>query len=147
MAINTYKTFLMAGTAATSTTLTKLVDIKTKPRLMGNREGLDSTTMSDPIQVFIDGIETVDGNGFEFEANWDKTTFNTIKTNNEGKNIKYGVWYGGTESNGVATPTGTDGKFEFTGVLTVSDAEASVNAVQNMIINIRPTSGITFYAS
>lgn len=142
MAINTYKTFLMYKASSTATTYTKLVDIKTKPRLIGTKEGLDATTMSDPIQVFIDGIITVDNAGYEFEANWDKTAFTTLKAL-EGTEHDYAVWYGGTETNGVATPTGTDGKFSFKGLLTVSDAEASVNAVQNMIINIRPTTGIT----
>ena len=146
MAINTYKTFLMYATSTTATTLTKLVDIKTKPRLIGTKEGLDATTLSDPIQIFIDGIITVDQAGFEFEANWDKTTFSTLKSL-EGSEHKFGVYYGGTESNGVATPTGSDGKFTFNGYLTASDAEASVNAVQNMIINIRPTTGIDFSAS
>jgi len=142
MAINTYKTFLMHKASSTATTYTKLADIKTKPRLIGTKEGLDATTMSDPIQVFIDGIITVDNAGYEFEANWDKSTFTTLK-GLEGTEHDYAVWYGGTEANGVATPTGTDGKFSFKGLLTVSDAEASVNAVQNMIINIRPTTGVT----
>lgn len=142
MAINTYKTFLMHKASSSTTAYTKLVDIKTKPRLIGTKEGLDATTMSDPIQVFIDGIITVDNAGYEFEANWDKTAFTTLKAL-EGTEHDYAVWYGGTETNGVATPTGTDGKFSFKGLLTVSDAEASVNAVQNMIINIRPTTGIT----
>lgn len=147
MAINTYKTFLMAGTATTSTTLTKLVDIKNKPRLMAAKEGLDATTMSDPIFIYIDGLIQVDNAGFEFTCNYDKTTFSTLKTTYEGKENKYAIWFGGTESNGVATPTGSDGKFTFTGYLTVSDAEASVNAVQEMIVNIRPSSGIDFSAS
>ena len=142
MAINTYKTFLMKASGTNGTTFTKLVDIKTKPRLIGTKEGLDATTMSDPIQIFIDGIITIDQSGYEFEANWDKTTFTTLKAL-EGTENKYAVWYGGTETNGVATPTGTDGKFTFNGFLTVSDAEASVNAVQNMIINIRPTTGVS----
>lgn len=142
MAINTYKTFLMHKASSTATTYTKLVDIKTKPRLIGTKEGLDATTMSDPIQVFIDGIITVDNAGYEFDANWDKTAFTTLKAL-EGTEHDYAVWYGGTETNGVATPTGTDGKFSFKGLLTVSDAEASVNAVQNMIINIRPTTGVS----
>lgn len=146
MAINTYKTFLMYGTNTTATSLVKLVDIKTKPRIIGTKEGLDATTLSDPIQIFIDGIITVDQAGFEFEANWDKTTFTSLKAL-ESAEHKFGVYYGGTESNGVATPTGSDGKFEFCGYLTASDAEASVNAVQNMIINIRPTTGISFSAS
>ena len=146
MAINTYKTFLMYATSTTATSLTKLVDIKTKPRLIGTKEGLDATTMSDPIQIFIDGIITIDQAGYEFEANWDKTAYTQLKAL-EGAEHKYGVWYGGTESGGVATPTGSDGKFSWNGYLTVSDAEASVNAVQNMIINIRPTTGVTFTAS
>lgn len=143
MAINTYKTFLMKASTTTSTSFTKLVDIKTKPRLIGTKEGLDATTMSDPIQIFIDGIITIDQSGYEFEANWDKTTYTTLKAL-EGAENKFAVWYGGTESGGVATPTGSDGKFVFNGYLTVSDAEASVNAVQNMIINIRPTTGVDF---
>ena len=32
---------------------------------------------------------------------------------------EFAVWFGGTESNGVVTPTGSEGKFEFKGKLSV----------------------------
>lgn len=139
MAISTYKVFLMKK-AAGGGTYTKLVDIKDFPDLGGAPEMLETTTLSDGAQTYIPGIQSQDA--LEFTANYTKTDFDTLKAL-EDQDLDLAVWLGGTVSNGVATPTGSDGKFEFTGRLSVFVVGGGVNEVVDMTISIAPSTVIT----
>lgn len=139
MAISTYKIFLMQGTGATPT-WAKLVDIKDFPDLGGAPEMLETTTLSDGMQTYIPGIQSSDA--LEFTANYTKADFTTLKAL-EGTTTKFAVWFGATEAGDVLTPTGTDGKFEFEGVLSVFPVGGGVNEVVDMTITIAPSSPIT----
>lgn len=140
MATSTYKTFLMHGTGTTTITYEKLVDITEFPDLGGDPEMLETTTLSDKMQTFIMGIQS--NEGLNFSANYDKTAYQALKAL-EGQNEKYAVWFGGTESGGVATPTGSEGKFSFSGELSVHPTGGSVNEVRGMSITIAPSTVIT----
>ena len=70
MAISTYKIFLMYKEKDAST-YEQLVDIKDFPDLGGAPEMLETTTLSDGMQTYIPGIQSLDG--LEFSANYDKT--------------------------------------------------------------------------
>jgi hypothetical protein len=61
----------------------------------------------------------------------------------EGKDQDFAVWLGGTESNGVVTPTGSDGKFEFGGQLAVYVNGGGVNEVRKMTVSIAATTAIS----
>lgn len=139
MAISTYKVFLMKK-AASGGTYTKLVDIKDFPDLGGAPEMLETTTLSDGAQTYIPGIQSQDA--LEFTANYTKTDFDTLKSL-EDQDIELAVWLGGTVANGVATPTGSDGKFEFMGRLSVFVVGGGVNEVVDMTISIAPSTVIT----
>lgn len=139
MAISTYKVFLMKK-AASGGTYTKLVDIKDFPDLGGAPEMLETTTLSDGAQTYIPGIQSQDA--LEFTANYTKTDFDTLKAL-EDQDIELAVWLGGTVANGVATPTGSDGKFEFMGRLSVFVVGGGVNEVVDMTISIAPSTVIT----
>lgn len=140
MAISTYKVFLMKkGTSGS--TYTKLVDIKEFPDLGGEPEMLETTTLSDNMQTYIAGIQSLDG--LTFTANYTMDDFKTLKAL-EGKKESYAVWFGGTESGGTVTPTGSDGKFLFDGELSVYPVGGGVNEVVNMNITIAPSTPITF---
>ena len=76
MAISTYKVFLMKK-GDTGDTWSKLVDIKEFPDLGGEPEMLETTTLSDNMQTYIAGIQSLDG--LSFSANYDMTTFKTLK--------------------------------------------------------------------
>ena len=138
MAISTYKVFLMNG-GTDGTTYSKLVDIKDFPDLGGSPEMLETTTLSDGMQTFIAGIQSLDA--LEFTANYTLTDFETLKAL-EGKTQKYAVWFGGTVASGVVTPTGTDGKFVFDGQLSVFPVGGGVNEVVDMTITIAPSTPI-----
>lgn len=142
-ATSTYMTFLMHGTG-TTTTWAKLIDIKEFPDLGGAPEMLETTTLSDRMQTYIAGIQSLED--MTFTANYEKSAFQTL-TGLEHKEEKYSVWLGGTESGGVVTPTGSEGKFDFTGELSVFLAGGGVNEVRNMTITIAPSTPIVFSAS
>ena len=141
MAINTYGVYLMKGTTSGSTTTyTKLVDIKDFPDLGGTPEMLETTTLSDKMQTYIPGIQSSDA--LEFTANYTKADYEALKALT-GKN-KFGIWFGGSESGGVVTPDGSNGKFEFEGELSVHANGSGVNEVVEMTISIAPSTPIEF---
>lgn len=139
MAISTYKIFLMMMQDSGST-YAKLVDIKDFPNLGGAPEMLETTTLSDKMQTYIPGIQSLDA--LEFTANYTKTDFDKLKAL-EGQTKKFAVWMGATESGGTLTPSGSDGKFEFEGQLSVFPVGGGVNEVVDMTITIAPSTPIT----
>ena len=118
----------------------KLIDIKDFPDLGGSPEMLETTTLSDGMQTYIPGIQSLDG--LEFTANYTKADYDKLKEL-EGQEIQFSVWFGGTVEGGVATPTGTDGKFNFGGQLSVFPVGGGVNEVVSMTISIAPSTPIT----
>lgn len=138
MAISTYKVFLMKQTEAA---WEKLVDIKEFPDLGGEPEMLETTTLSDKMQTYIAGIQSLEG--LNFNANYTKADFKKLKAL-EGKTEKYAVWFGGTETAGVLTPDGSEGKFEFDGQLSVYPVGGGVNEVVDMNITVAPSTPINF---
>lgn len=129
--------------ASASAEYAKLVDIKDFPDMGGTPEMLETTTLSDPMQTFIAGIQTLDSSGLQFTANYTKADFTTLKAL-EGTEKDYAVWFGATTANDVDTPTGSDGKFAFSGILSVFPTGGGVNEVVNMTISIAPSTKITF---
>lgn len=139
MAISTYKVFLMKKGAST---YEKLIDIKDFPDLGGSPEMLETTTLSDKMQTYIAGIQSLDA--LEFTANYTKNDYTTVKALADGTEHDFAVYFGGTEdSNGEVTPTGTDGKFTFKGYLSVFVTGGGVNEVVGMTISIAPSTVIT----
>ena len=137
MAVSTYKSFLMVKNAST---WEKLVDIKSYPDLGGAPELLEATTLSDSMTVNILGIQSLEA--LEFECNYTMADYTKLKEM-EGTDKEFAVWLGGTEAAGVVTPTGSDGKFEFPGQLTVYVNGGGVNEVRNMTVSIAATAPIT----
>lgn len=138
MAISTYKVALMHSEDGSS--YKKLIDIKDFPDLGGAPELLETTTLSDSAQTFIPGIQTLEA--MEFTANY---TLEDYKKLEALKNVDgfYSVWFGGTESAGVFTPTGDNGKFNFKGALSVFATGGGVNEVVGMTVTIAPSTVIT----
>ena len=138
MAISTYKIFLMMKSEGS--TYQKLVDIKDFPDLGGAPEMLETTTLSDKMQTYIPGIQSLDA--LEFTANYTKTDFTTLKAL-EGQEKEFAVWFGASDSGATLTPDGSDGKFEFKGQLSVFPVGGGVNEVVDMTITIAPSTPIT----
>ena len=138
MAISTYKVFLMKKGAST---YEKLVDIKDFPDLGGSPEMLETTTLSDKMQTYIAGIQSLDA--LEFTTNYTKTDYTAVKALDDGAEHEFAVYFGGTVADdGTVTPTGTDGKFIFKGYLSVFVNGGGVNEVVGMTISIAPSTVI-----
>ena len=138
MASSTYKTFLMKK--GTGDAYEKLVDIKDFPDIGGSPEMLETTTLSDPMQTYIEGIMSSDA--MEFTINYDLATYETLLAM-KGVETEFAIWFGGTESAGVVTPTGDEGKFEFKGYLSARVLGKGVNEVKEATISIAPSTPIT----
>ena len=138
MAISTYKVFLMRRGG--NLEYEKVIDIKDFPDLGGAPEMLETTTLSDSMQTYIAGIQSLDA--LEFNANYTKADFDELKEL-ESQELYYAVWFGGTVSGATVTPTGSDGKFEFKGQLSVFPTGGGVNEVVGMTITIAPSTPIT----
>ena len=128
MAISTYGIFLMHK--ATST-FEKLIDIKDFPDLGGAPEMLETTTLSDSMQTYIEGIQGSDA--LEFTANYTKEDYSKLNAL-KGKEEEYAVYFG---------ENGTNGKFEFKGYLSARVNGGGVNEVVGMTISIAPSTVIT----
>lgn len=137
MAISTYKVFLMKKT---DSTYSKLIDIKDFPDLGGAPELLETTTLSDKMQTYIPGIQSNDA--LEFTANYTKSDYEALAALADSEE-DYAVWFGGTESGGVVTPDGSQGKFSFKGKLSVHVGGGGVNEVVDMTVTIAPSTVIT----
>ena len=129
MAISTFGITLMCVTEGS--TYTKLIDIKDFPDLGGTPEMLETTTLSDNMQTYIPGIQSLDA--LEFTANYTLADFKKIKAM-EGKETEFAVWFGAE---------GVDGKFEFKGQISAFPVGGGVNEVVGMTISIAPSTPIT----
>ena len=129
MAISSYNAKLMHFKGST---WQQLIPVKTTPQLGGAPEQLETTTLDDNMQTFINGIQTAEA--MTFTANYDSDKYDELKLL-EGKTEKYAVWFG---NNG----DGSEGKFSFNGQLSVYVNETSVNSVVEMTITINPSSPI-----
>lgn len=142
MATSTYKSFLMKKV---SSDYVKVCDVKDYPDLIQPPEMLETTSLSDGARTYIPGIQS--NESLSFTVNYDPTVFATLVTYAEADastDGDYAVWFGATVSGGVATPTGSDGKFEFTGIMaTPTIVGKGVNEVREMTVTIAPTSQIT----
>lgn len=137
MAISTYKIFLMQKK---SSAWEKLIDIKEFPDLGGTPEMLETTTLSDKMQTYIPGIQSLDS--LEFTANYTLDEYKKLKQM-EDTETEFAVWFGGTEAGDTVTPTGSDGKFKFRGQLSVFPVGGGTNEVVEMTITIAPSTAIS----
>lgn len=136
MAISTYKVFLMQKNLES---YEKLIDIKDFPDLGGAPEMLETTTLTDRMQTYIPGIQSMDA--MDFTANYTLEDYKKLKEL-EGQELDLSVWFGGTEGGATVTPTGEDGKFDFKGKLSVYPMGGGVNEVVDMGITIAPSTPI-----
>ena len=129
MAMSTYGITLMHK--GDGSTYTKLVDIKDFPDLGGAPEMLETTTLSDSMQTYIEGIQSSDA--LEFTANYTKEDYASLNEL-KGKKESYAVYFG---------EEGVNGKFTFDGYLSARVNGGGVNEVVGMTISIAPATPIT----
>jgi len=121
-----------------------LVPIKDFPDLGGAPEMLETTTLSDNMQTYIPGIQSLDA--LEFNTNYNLVDYSKLKLL-EGVKKDFAVWFGATGTPPTLVPDGSDGKFEFSGQLSVFPVGGGVNEVVDMTITIAPSTPIVLAAS
>ena len=142
-ATNTSMTFLMKGTGTDTLTYTKLVDIIDMPDLSAETPRIDVTTLSDTGHREINDIDAA--SKLAFKCLYTSTDYAAMKAL-EGTTGHYALWFGGTETAGVVTPTGSDGKFSFDAQLTVRKLAQAVGASKQMEIDFAQTGAMVFSA-
>lgn len=128
MAISTYGVSLKYGA---STATTEIV-IKDFPSLLGKRSALETTTLKDDAQTFIQGIRQ-QSETFDFTANYDKDVLETINA------------LTGVQKCELSFSDGS--KFTWDGYISASVNEGAVDAVVEMTISITPTTVPVFTAA
>lgn len=119
--ISTYMSVLKYG----DETPTNELKIKSFPSLLGKRNSLEVTDLSDDAQRFIPGIRS-QSDSFEFTANYDATVYDTINKLTEVQKCSL---------------TFSDGSgYTWDGFISASVNEGGVDAVIEMTIAITPTS-------
>lgn len=137
MASSSFKTFLMKKGAGD--TYEKLVDIKDFPDLGGSPEMLETTTLSDPMQTYVEGIQSQDA--LEFTINYELAKYKEL-VELKGVETDFAVWFGGDEQGNTITPTGAEGKFNFKGYLSVRVVGKGTNEVKEAVVSIAPSTPI-----
>lgn len=132
MAQSTYNTILKYRESGQEI-FQELVAIKDFPDLGGEPELLETTTLKDKAQTYINGIQSMEA--MQFTYNYDKTTYKTIKAL-EGKKLDFQLLFGNEGS-------GEDGIFEWSGDLVTWQVGKGVNEVREAIISIAPSTEIT----
>jgi hypothetical protein len=114
--MSSYNTKLTIGT--------KSYDIKDFPVILGERSALETTTLSDDAQTYIPGIRQ-QSESFPFVANYDSTVYGELEKLTDDQECKL---------------TFSDGSgYTWSGKVSVSVNEGSVDAVMEMTISVTPS--------
>ena len=116
MAISSKNTVLKIGS--------KTYAIKDFPEILGQRSALETTTLSDDAQTFIPGIRQT-SESFPFLANYDATIYQEINAL--------------TEDQECELTFGDGSGFTWTGSVSATINEGSVDAVLEMTISVVPS--------
>ena len=120
MAISTYGVTLKYGSASPTISIV----IKSFPSLLGKRSALETTTLQDDAQTFIQGIRQ-QSETFDFTANYDSSVFETLN--------------GLTGVQKCELDFSDGSKFTWDGYISASVDDGDVDRVVNMTISITPT--------
>ena len=127
MAISTYGVELLWGESESA--VTKKIDIKDFPDLIGDPNLLETTTLSDAQQTYIPGIKAADMMAFTY--NYTKEDFATVKAD-EGKELFYKLAFSDGSS------------FSWQGQHTAGLPGKGVDEVIEATVNIAPSTPVEF---
>lgn len=115
----------------------KLIDIKDFPDLGGEPEMLETTTLSDRMQTYILGIQSLDA--LTFTANYNHADYKKVKSYANGQFFDFCITLY-ADDNEMGEDSGE--KFYWTGQLSVYVNGGGVNEVVEMTISISPSTEI-----
>ena len=111
----------------TTSKYSKLVDITSYPQIGGEPEQVDVTTMSDTKHRYINGLE--DTERLEFGANYRKSDYSKLNTISAADAVRtYSLCFGDM--------LGTDGRFEWSGRLSLYLSAGESGAARGMSFTI-----------
>lgn len=142
MALITYMTFLMHGTGSGTLTWADLCRIKDYPDFLNDINPIDITDLQNSMHTYMMGLKDTGGD-MSFNANYSVTDFQAVKAL-EGAEQDLAIWFGGTESGGTITPTGSDGKWTFKGYVSVGIVGKGADEAREMTIHVTPTTDMVF---
>ena len=120
--ISTINTVLKWGTTAAN--VTKVVPVKTVPRIKGVPEVLETTDLEDEQQTFCKGVQSSEVK--TFTANYTKTDYDAVLAD-AGQELFYQLEFG---------DAGEDGIWSWKGEHDVSANDQAVNGVREMDISV-----------
>jgi hypothetical protein len=132
MATSTYQTYLMYKKTSSATAYEQLIDITSFPKLFGDPEQLETTTLSQAVKTYIEGLQ--DTEKLAFGANYDPTDFKKIY-DLKGQELPLAVYFG---------KDGEYGIFSWNGTVSATVDSGATNEVRKMTVNSMPASEITF---
>lgn len=136
-------TFLMKGTGSGSTiSYTKLADITEYPDIGDNVDTQDVTTLTDACHKYIESLPD-SGGTLEFSGWLNATDLTAVKAL-EDADQQFAVWFGGTKSGTVITPTGSILKVSFTGRVHIVITGAGTDEARPVQYLITVMSGYTY---
>ena len=143
MAVTTVETStihsaLMYKSSTNPDTWTKVCCIKDYPDMAGTPSAIECTTLCDEQQRFVEGVKS--GEQLSFTANYTASDYSAIEAL-AGAQKEFALWFGANSSN---EPDGHDGKFSFSGTISVSLVGKGVDEVREMLITITPSTKVTF---
>ena len=141
MAMNTYMTFLMQSSNGSS--YTDIVPIKDYPDFLNSVNTIDVTNLQNEMHTYIMGLLDTGGD-MAFTANYTAADYQTVKALDDGTEHYLAIWFGGTKSGSTVTPTGTDGKWSFKGMVKVGIVGKGVDEAREMTIHVVPSTDMTF---
>jgi hypothetical protein len=147
-ASSTIDTYLGIKVSGDSESYDKLVDIKDFPDMGGSPEQIETTTLSNRVSTFVNGVQSM--SSLEFLANYTLDDYKRIKKFQDGNVYEFCIIFGKSAD---GTTYGELGAFTWQGSLSAWLVGGGVNAVREMRISISATNevelsdNITFYES
>lgn len=138
--ISTYQTYLMVRKTSGGS-YEQVIDITSFPDLIPPNDRIDVTTLSDYMRKYIKGIG--DTTEQTYGANYTPDNYEAV---NElaGTQYDYALWFGATGNPGEETPDGHNGKFEWTGDISVGINGGGVNEAVGMTVTCVPSTVIRY---
>lgn len=121
---------------------TQVLPITSYPDLGADPEMIDLTTLQDKVRRNTPGVQ--DMGSFPFDALYTPEGYMRLKELADAGEQEYSLWFGGTGEGESFVPTGSDGKFDFKGTLSVYPTGNGVNEARGMRFSIAVSSEITF---
>lgn len=117
----------------------KLIDIKDFPSLGGSPEQIETTTLSNEVSTFVNGVQSL--STFEFLANYSVNDYKAVKALQDAAQVyEFALAFGKPENGSY----GSLGVFMWNGQVSTWVEGGSVNAVREMRISVSATSEVSF---